>query len=47
MLIQQLIAAGRSSYILCRNDSAENRARNRRTCIVVLPKINQFYDMKK
>jgi len=42
----QLIAAGRSSYIpLVANDSAENRARNRRTRIVVLPKIDQFYDM--
>lgn len=42
----QLIAAGRSSYIpLVANDSAENRAKNRRTRIVVLPKIDQFYDM--
>ncbi|MCG9792742.1 OmpA/MotB family protein [Flavobacterium algicola] len=43
---EQLIAAGRSSYIpLVSNDSAENRARNRRTRIVILPKIDQFYDM--
>lgn len=43
---EQLIAAGRSSYVpLVGNDSAENRARNRRTRIVVLPKIDQFYDM--
>lgn len=42
----QLIAAGRSSYIpLVENNSAENRQRNRRTRIVVLPKIDQFYDM--
>ena len=42
----QLIAAGRSSYIpLVANDSAENKARNRRTRIVVLPKIDQFYEM--
>jgi chemotaxis protein MotB len=42
----QLIAAGRSSYIpLVENNSAENRARNRRTRIVVLPKIDEFYDM--
>jgi chemotaxis protein MotB len=42
----QLIAAGRSSYVpLVDNDSAENRARNRRTRIIVLPKIDQFYDM--
>jgi chemotaxis protein MotB len=43
---EQLIAAGRSSYVpLVANDSAENRSRNRRTRIVVLPKIDQFYDM--
>lgn len=43
---QQLIAAGRSSYVpLVDNDTAENRATNRRTRIVVLPKIDQFYDM--
>ncbi|WP_067148334.1 OmpA/MotB family protein [Pseudotamlana agarivorans] len=42
----QLIAAGRSSYVpLVDNDTAENRAKNRRTRIVVLPKIDQFYDM--
>ncbi|WGK94192.1 MULTISPECIES: flagellar motor protein MotB [Flavobacterium] len=42
----QLIAAGRSSYVpLVENNSAENRARNRRTRIVVLPKIDQFYEM--
>lgn len=42
----QMIAAGRSSYVpLVDNDTAENRARNRRTRIVVLPKIDQFYDM--
>jgi chemotaxis protein MotB len=27
------------------NTTAENRAANRRTRIVVLPKIDQFYDM--
>jgi chemotaxis protein MotB len=43
---EQLIAAGRSSYVpLVDNKTAENRARNRRTRIVVLPKIDQFYDM--
>ncbi|MDD7887662.1 OmpA family protein [Flavivirga sp. 57AJ16] len=42
----RLIAAGRSSYVpLVDNDTAENRAKNRRTRIVVLPKIDQFYDM--
>ncbi|RRJ93543.1 OmpA/MotB family protein [Flavobacterium macacae] len=43
---KQLIAAGRADYIpLVENSSAENRATNRRTRIVVLPKIDQFYDM--
>ncbi len=43
---KQLIAAGRSEFIpLVDNNSAENRATNRRTRIVVLPKIDQFYDM--
>ncbi|MGJ8550340.1 OmpA/MotB family protein [Winogradskyella wichelsiae] len=43
---QQLIAAGRSSYVpLVENDSAENKAKNRRTRIVVMPKIDQFYEM--
>lgn len=42
----QLVAAGRSSYVpLVENNTAENRARNRRTRIIVLPKIDQFYDM--
>jgi chemotaxis protein MotB len=41
-----LIAAGRSSFVpLVDNNSADNRARNRRTRIVVLPKIDQFYEM--
>jgi chemotaxis protein MotB len=43
---QRLIAAGRSSYSpLVDNDTAENRAKNRRTRIVIMPKIDQFYDM--
>lgn len=42
----QLIAAGRSSYVpLVANDSAENKAKNRRTRIYVMPKIDQFYEM--
>lgn len=42
----QLIAAGRADYVpLVENNSSENRAKNRRTRIVVLPKIDQFYDM--
>ena len=42
----QLIAAGRSHYVpLVDNETAENRATNRRTRIVVLPRIDQFYEM--
>ena len=42
----QLVAAGRADYVpLVPNDTAENRAINRRTRILVLPKIDQFYDM--
>jgi len=42
----QLIAAGRADYIpLVSNDTAENRSTNRRTKILVLPKIDQFYTM--
>ncbi len=43
---QKLIAAGRSSYVpLVENDTAENKSKNRRTRIVVLPKIDEFYEM--
>ncbi len=43
---QQLIAAGRSHYVpLVENDTAQNKAKNRRTRIVVMPKIDQFYEM--
>lgn len=43
---KQLIAAARSYYVpLVDNDTASNRAKNRRTRIVVMPKIDQFYQM--
>jgi chemotaxis protein MotB len=43
---ERMTAAGRSYYIpLVDNDNAGNRARNRRTRIVVLPKLDQFYDL--
>jgi len=43
---KQLIPAGRSSYIpLVENDTPANRAKNRRTRIIIMPKIDQFYDM--
>lgn len=39
----KLIAAGRSSYHpLVENNSAENRAKNRRTRIVILPNLDKF-----
>ncbi len=42
----QLIAAGRGEYLpLVENNSSDNRSRNRRTKIIVLPKIDQFYQM--
>ncbi len=42
----QLIAAGRGEFIpLVENTTAENKAINRRTRIVVLPKIDEFYEM--
>ncbi|WP_412463771.1 OmpA/MotB family protein [Flavobacterium mekongense] len=43
---KQLIAAGRGEYIpLVENNSATNRSINRRTRIVILPKIDEFYEM--
>ena len=43
---ERMTAAGRSEYIpLFDNNNAENRAKNRRTRIVVLPKLDQFYDL--
>jgi chemotaxis protein MotB len=43
---KRMTAAGRSYYApLVENNSAANRARNRRTRIVVLPKLDQFYSM--
>ena len=42
----RLIAAGRSYFDpLVDNDTPENRATNRRTRIIIMPKIDQFYDM--
>ena len=42
----RLVAAGRGEYNqLVDNSTAENRATNRRTRIILLPKLNQFYDL--
>lgn len=43
---KRMTAAGRSQYVpVVGNDTAQERAKNRRTRIVVLPKIDQFYTM--
>ena len=42
----QLIAAGRGEYnTLTTNDTADGRATNRRTRIIIMPKLDQFYDL--
>ncbi|MCA0933459.1 OmpA family protein [Lutimonas saemankumensis] len=42
----RLIAAGRSEYVpLASNDTAEGRSINRRTRIVILPKLEEFFDI--
>jgi chemotaxis protein MotB len=42
----QLIAAGRGEFVpLVPNTSVDNKSRNRRTKIYILPKIDQFYEM--
>ncbi|WP_396602370.1 flagellar motor protein MotB [Algibacter sp. R77976] len=41
---EKLIAAGRSSYQpIAANDSRENRSKNRRTRIIILPNIDKFF----
>ncbi|CAA0153997.1 flagellar motor protein MotB [Tenacibaculum maritimum] len=42
----RLIAAGRSSYVpLVSNDSPVNKSKNRRTKIIILPRLNQFFNL--
>ncbi len=44
----RLIAAGRGEYnALASNETAEGRATNRRTRIIIMPKLNEFYDLLK
>ena len=43
---KKLIAAGRGEYnTLADNATADGRATNRRTRIIIMPKLNQFYDL--
>ena len=42
----RLIAAGRSEYVpLESNDTAQGKSTNRRTRIVILPKLNEFFEI--
>jgi chemotaxis protein MotB len=42
----RMTAGGRSQYVpKAANDTAEGRAKNRRTRIIILPKLDQFYTM--
>ncbi len=43
---KRLIASGRSEFVpLESNDTVQGRARNRRTRIIILPKLDQFFDI--
>ncbi|MFC5269269.1 OmpA/MotB family protein [Adhaeribacter terreus] len=43
---KRMIAAGRSQYQpLVSNDNAENRSRNRRTRILILPQLDEFFKL--
>lgn len=43
---QRLIAAGRGSFMpLVANDTPANKSKNRRTKIIILPRLNQFFDL--
>ena len=42
----RLIAAGRSSYVpLAPNDTEANMAKNRRTKIIIMPRLDKFFDL--
>lgn len=43
---ERMTAAGRSYYVpVASNEDAEGRSKNRRTRIIILPKLDQFYGM--
>ena len=42
----RLIAAGRSNYIpIAPNDTEANKSKNRRTKIIIMPRLKQFFDL--
>ena len=42
----RLVAAGRGEHVpLVTNDTSQGRSVNRRTRIIILPKVDQFYDL--
>ncbi len=46
VLPSRLIAAGRSEYApVAENNSAANRAKNRRTKVVIMPKLDEFFEL--
>jgi len=43
---ERLVAAGRSQYTpLTSNDTSEGRSKNRRTKIIIMPKLDEFFDI--
>lgn len=43
---ERLVAAGRSQYTpLASNDTSEGRSKNRRTKIIIMPKLDEFFDI--
>ncbi|ANW97152.1 hypothetical protein AXE80_13030 [Wenyingzhuangia fucanilytica] len=46
VLPARLIAAGRAEYApVVENSSAENRSKNRRTKIIIMPKLDEFFEL--
>ncbi|MDO3694114.1 OmpA family protein [Wenyingzhuangia sp. chi5] len=46
VLPERLIAAGRSQYApIADNSTAENRSKNRRTKIIIMPKLDEFFEL--